>query len=97
VTSLAIVAKITPEGGRIAEISKAAFEAGASAVSSVANRLGGEAKLDISWLFPYIQPTDKDRKRSDRSTGPGVLCSLSVILSETKDLSFGEGIKSERR
>ncbi len=35
-----IIAKLTPEGGRIAEVAKAAFEAGASAVSSVANRLG---------------------------------------------------------
>jgi len=40
VTRLPLIAKITPEGGRIAEVSKAAFEAGASAVSSVANRLG---------------------------------------------------------
>ena len=40
VTRLPIVAKITPEGGRIAEVSKAAFEAGADAVCSVANRLG---------------------------------------------------------
>mgnify|MGYP001300090040 CR=1 FL=1 len=38
--SIPIIAKITPEGGRIAEVAKAAFEAGASAVSSVANRLG---------------------------------------------------------
>lgn len=35
-----IIAKLTPEGGRIAEVSRAAFDAGASAVSSVANRLG---------------------------------------------------------
>jgi dihydroorotate dehydrogenase/Pyruvate/2-oxoacid:ferredoxin oxidoreductase delta subunit len=35
-----IIAKLTPEGGRIAEVSRAAFEAGANAVSSVANRLG---------------------------------------------------------
>jgi len=40
VTRLPIVAKITPEGGRIAEVSQAAFEAGADAVCSVANRLG---------------------------------------------------------
>jgi len=40
VTCLPIVAKITPEGGRIAEVSQAAFEAGADAVCSVANRLG---------------------------------------------------------
>jgi dihydroorotate dehydrogenase/NAD-dependent dihydropyrimidine dehydrogenase PreA subunit len=40
VTKLPIIAKITPEGGRIAEVSKAAFDAGASAVCSVANRLG---------------------------------------------------------
>ena len=40
VTQLPIIAKITPEGGRIAEVSRAAFEEGATAVSSVANRLG---------------------------------------------------------
>ena len=40
VTRLPLIAKITPEGGRIAEVSRAAFEAGADAVSSVANRLG---------------------------------------------------------
>jgi dihydroorotate dehydrogenase/Pyruvate/2-oxoacid:ferredoxin oxidoreductase delta subunit len=40
VTSLPIIAKITPEGGRIAEVSEAAYEAGADAVCSVANRLG---------------------------------------------------------
>jgi len=40
VTSLPIIAKITPEGGRIAEVSKVAYEAGVSAVCSVANRLG---------------------------------------------------------
>jgi dihydroorotate dehydrogenase/Pyruvate/2-oxoacid:ferredoxin oxidoreductase delta subunit len=40
VTHLPLIAKITPEGGRIAEVSHAAFEAGISAVSSVANRLG---------------------------------------------------------
>ncbi|MBE0556344.1 MAG: hypothetical protein IH628_03845 [Proteobacteria bacterium] len=38
--NIPIIAKLTPEGGRIAEVAKAAFEAGASAVSSVANRLG---------------------------------------------------------
>jgi len=40
VSHLPIIAKITPEGGRIAEVSRAAFEQGAAAVSSVANRLG---------------------------------------------------------
>lgn len=35
-----IIAKLTPEGGRIAEVSRAAFDAGVDAVSSVANRLG---------------------------------------------------------
>ncbi len=40
VTRLPIVAKITPEGGRIADVSKVAFDAGAAAVCSVANRLG---------------------------------------------------------
>jgi dihydroorotate dehydrogenase/Pyruvate/2-oxoacid:ferredoxin oxidoreductase delta subunit len=40
VTSLPVIAKLTPEGGRIAQVSRAAFEAGAAAVTSVANRLG---------------------------------------------------------
>ena len=40
VSHLPIIAKITPEGGRIAEVSRVAFEEGAAAVSSVANRLG---------------------------------------------------------
>ena len=40
VTELPIIAKITPEGGWIAEASRVALEAGASAVCSVANRLG---------------------------------------------------------
>jgi dihydroorotate dehydrogenase/Pyruvate/2-oxoacid:ferredoxin oxidoreductase delta subunit len=40
VTTLPIIAKITPEGGRIAEVSRVAFESGATAVCSVANRLG---------------------------------------------------------
>ena len=38
--SIPIQVKITPEGGRIAQVSKAAYDAGADAVSSVANRLG---------------------------------------------------------
>lgn len=40
VSQLPIIAKITPEGGRIADVSKVAYEAGAAAVCSVANRLG---------------------------------------------------------
>jgi dihydroorotate dehydrogenase/Pyruvate/2-oxoacid:ferredoxin oxidoreductase delta subunit len=40
VSRLPIIAKITPEGGRIAQVSKVAYEAGAAAVCSVANRLG---------------------------------------------------------
>lgn len=40
VTSLPLIAKITPEGGRIAEVSRVAFDCGADAVCSVANRLG---------------------------------------------------------
>ncbi len=40
VTSLPLIAKITPEGGRIAEVSRVAFESGVAAVCSVANRLG---------------------------------------------------------
>ncbi|MDI6753078.1 MAG: 4Fe-4S binding protein [Thermodesulfobacteriota bacterium] len=40
VTKLPIIAKITPEGGRIADVSRVAFESGAAAVCSVANRLG---------------------------------------------------------
>ncbi|GAG15976.1 unnamed protein product, partial [marine sediment metagenome] len=38
--SIPIQVKITPEGGRIAHVAKAAYDAGADAVSSVANRLG---------------------------------------------------------
>lgn len=38
--SIPIIAKLTPEGGRIAEVARAAIEAGADAVSGVANRLG---------------------------------------------------------
>lgn len=40
VLSIPIIAKLTAEGGRISEVSKSAFEAGADAVSGVANRLG---------------------------------------------------------
>jgi dihydroorotate dehydrogenase/Pyruvate/2-oxoacid:ferredoxin oxidoreductase delta subunit len=40
VTKLPIIAKITPEGGRIAQVSQVAYETGAAAVCSVANRLG---------------------------------------------------------
>jgi dihydroorotate dehydrogenase/NAD-dependent dihydropyrimidine dehydrogenase PreA subunit len=40
VTKLPIIAKITPEGGRIAEVSRVAYQTGAAAVCSVANRLG---------------------------------------------------------
>ncbi len=35
-----MVAKLTPEGGRIGEVARAAVEAGADAVSGTANRLG---------------------------------------------------------
>jgi dihydroorotate dehydrogenase/Pyruvate/2-oxoacid:ferredoxin oxidoreductase delta subunit len=38
--SIPIVAKLTPEGGRIAQVAKAAMDAGADGVSGVANRLG---------------------------------------------------------
>jgi dihydroorotate dehydrogenase/Pyruvate/2-oxoacid:ferredoxin oxidoreductase delta subunit len=40
VTDLPVIAKLSPEGGRIAEISKAACKAGAAAVCSAGNRLG---------------------------------------------------------
>ncbi|MBM4333629.1 MAG: hypothetical protein FJ117_20830 [Deltaproteobacteria bacterium] len=49
VTRLPLIAKITPEGGRISEVSKVAFESGAAAVSSVANRLGIPA-IDV-WNY----------------------------------------------
>lgn len=49
VTRLPLIAKITPEGGRISEVSKVAFEAGAAAVCSVANRLGIPA-IDV-WNY----------------------------------------------
>ncbi len=44
--SIPIIAKLTPEGGRIAQVAKAAMDAGADAVSGVANRLG-IAPIDI--------------------------------------------------
>src|SRR5512138_2787318 len=44
-----IIAKITPEGGQIAQVAKAAIDAGADAVSGVANRLG-IAPIDI-WNY----------------------------------------------
>lgn len=44
-----IIAKLTPEGGRIAQVAKAAIDAGADAVSGVANRLG-IAPIDI-WSY----------------------------------------------
>jgi dihydroorotate dehydrogenase/Pyruvate/2-oxoacid:ferredoxin oxidoreductase delta subunit len=47
--TIPIIAKLTPEGGRIAEVAKAAIEAGADAVSGVANRLG-IAPVDI-WNY----------------------------------------------
>jgi dihydroorotate dehydrogenase/Pyruvate/2-oxoacid:ferredoxin oxidoreductase delta subunit len=47
--NIPIIAKITPEGGRIAQVAKAAIDAGADAVSGVANRLG-IAPIDI-WNF----------------------------------------------
>ena len=37
--TIPVVVKLTPEGGRIGQISKAVYEAGAAAVTSVANRL----------------------------------------------------------
>lgn len=47
--TIPIVAKLTPEGGRIAQVAKAAMEAGADGVSGVANRLG-IAPIDI-WQY----------------------------------------------
>jgi len=38
--SIPVFVKLTPEGGRIAQVAKASFEAGADAVVSVADRLG---------------------------------------------------------
>jgi dihydroorotate dehydrogenase/Pyruvate/2-oxoacid:ferredoxin oxidoreductase delta subunit len=38
--NIPIIAKLTPEGGRIAQVAKAAMDAGADGVSGVANRLG---------------------------------------------------------
>jgi len=40
VTRLPLMAKITPEGGRIAEVARVAYLSGAAAVGTVANRLG---------------------------------------------------------
>jgi dihydroorotate dehydrogenase/Pyruvate/2-oxoacid:ferredoxin oxidoreductase delta subunit len=47
--SIPIVAKLTPEGGRIAQVAKAAMDAGADGVSGVANRLG-IAPIDV-WRY----------------------------------------------
>lgn len=38
--NIPVIAKLTPEGGRIAQVAKAAMDAGADGVSGVANRLG---------------------------------------------------------
>jgi len=50
-----IIAKITPEGGRIAAVAKAAIEAGADAVGGVANRLG-IPPIDIRKFKQSIYP-----------------------------------------
>jgi dihydroorotate dehydrogenase/Pyruvate/2-oxoacid:ferredoxin oxidoreductase delta subunit len=47
--SIPIIAKLTPEGGRIAQVAKAAMDAGADGVSGVANRLG-IAPIDV-WNY----------------------------------------------
>ncbi len=47
-TNIPLFAKITPEGGNIAQVSKAAFDAGADVVSSVGNRLGIPPIPDIN-------------------------------------------------
>jgi len=46
-TTIPLFVKLTPEGGRIAHIARAAFLAGADAVSSVGNRLGIPPISDI--------------------------------------------------
>ncbi|MEN8191713.1 MAG: 4Fe-4S binding protein [Bacteroidota bacterium] len=46
-TNIPLHVKITPEGGRIAEVAKASYKAGAEVVASVGNRMGIPPVLDI--------------------------------------------------
>ena len=52
--SIPLFVKITPEGGRIAQVAKACFDAGADTVCGVANRLGVPlVDLDDPFKSPY--------------------------------------------
>jgi len=52
--SVPLFVKITPEGGRIAQVAKACVDAGADAICSVANRLGVPlVDLDDPFKSPY--------------------------------------------
>lgn len=52
--SIPLFVKLTPEGGRIAQVAKACFEAGADAVGGTANRLGVPlVDLDNPLKSPY--------------------------------------------
>ncbi len=59
-TKIPLFVKLTPEGGRIAEAAKAAYEAGADVVSSVGNRVGIVSVPDIERPFGNPQHLQKD-------------------------------------
>jgi len=59
-TKIPLFVKITPEGGRIAEVAKASYEAGADVVSSVGNRMGIPPILDIENPLEAPQRLQKD-------------------------------------
>ena len=71
VTDLPIIAKITPEGGEIAQVAKAAYDAGANAVCDVANRLG-IAPVDIWNYKKSIYPLQGENTMGCLS-GPWIL------------------------
>jgi len=59
-TKIPLFVKITPEGGKIAQVAKASFDAGADVVSSVGNRLGIPPIADINNPLESAQRLQKD-------------------------------------
>ncbi len=59
-TKIPLFVKLTPEGGRIAQAAKAAYEAGADVVSSVGNRVGIVSVPDIENPLENPQRLQKD-------------------------------------
>jgi dihydroorotate dehydrogenase/ferredoxin len=59
-TKIPLFVKLTPEGGRIAEVAKYSYEAGADVVSSVGNRVGIVSPPDIEDLSGNPQRLQKD-------------------------------------